>query len=115
AHLPAETGDSDLLHATFPPGSVTGAPKVRAMELISELETTGREAYTGAIGHVSATAGLELNVVIRTFEFAPGPGGRTRVWLGVGGGIVADSDPQDEFVECLVKARPLIDALGGRL
>lgn len=115
AHLPAETGDSDLLHATFPPGSVTGAPKVRAMELISELETTGREAYTGAIGHVSATAGLELNVVIRTFEFAPGPDGRTRVWLGVGGGIVADSDPEDEFAECLVKARPLINAIGGRL
>ncbi len=110
AHLPHGTGDGDLLRATFPPGSVTGAPKVRAMELIAELERTGREAYTGAIGHVSATAGLELNVVIRTFEFAEG-----RVWLGVGGGIVADSDPDDEFAECLVKARPLIEAIGGRL
>ena len=110
AHLPREVGDGALLRATFPPGSVTGAPKVRAMEIIAELETTGREAYTGAIGHVSATAGLELNVAIRTFEFADG-----RVWLGVGGGIVADSDPDDEYAECLVKARPLIGAIGGRL
>ncbi len=114
-HLPTETGDSDLVRATFPPGSVTGAPKVRAMQLISELETTGREAYTGAIGHVSASAGLELNVVIRTFEFATDADGATRVWLGVGGGIVADSDPDDEYAECLTKARPLIEAIDGRL
>ncbi|MBC9227068.1 aminodeoxychorismate synthase component I [Aeromicrobium sp. 636] len=115
AHLPAGTTDRDLLRATFPPGSVTGAPKVRAMELIAELEATGREAYTGAIGHVSAAAGLEMNVVIRTFEFATAPDGTTRVWLGVGGGIVADSDPAGEYAECLDKARPLIDAIGGRL
>ncbi|WP_269304283.1 aminodeoxychorismate synthase component I [Aeromicrobium sp. HA] len=114
-HLPAEVGDGDLLRATFPPGSVTGAPKVRAMEIIAELETTGREAYTGAIGHVSATAGMELNVVIRTFEFARDAEGSQRVWLGLGGGIVADSDPDDEYAECLVKARPLIRAIGGRL
>ena len=115
AHLPAGTTDRHLLRATFPPGSVTGAPKVRAMQLIADLETTGREAYTGAIGHVSATAGLELNVAIRTFEFAPAPDGTTRVWLGVGGGIVADSDPAAEYAECLDKARPLIEAIGGRL
>ncbi|AWB90964.1 bifunctional anthranilate synthase component I family protein/aminotransferase class IV [Aeromicrobium chenweiae] len=102
--------DSDLLRATFPPGSVTGAPKVRAMEIINALEATGREAYTGAIGHVSPAAGLELNVVIRTFEIA----GDT-IWLGVGGGVVADSTPEGEYAECLVKARPLIDAIGGRL
>lgn len=114
-HLAPDRSDSDLLRATFPPGSVTGAPKVRAMEIIGELESTGREAYTGAIGHVSATAGLELNVAIRTFEFAPDDEGRMKVWLGVGGGIVADSDPDDEFDECLVKARPLVEAIGGRL
>lgn len=102
--------DSDLLRATFPPGSVTGAPKVRAMEIIHELEATAREAYTGAIGHISPGAGLELNVVIRTFEFAG-----DRVWLGVGGGVVADSTPDGEYAECLVKARPLIDAIGGVL
>ncbi len=109
-HLARGVRDSDLLRATFPPGSVTGAPKVRAMEIINELEPTAREAYTGAIGHVSASAGLELNVAIRTFEFSAG-----RVWLGVGGGIVADSTPEGEYAECLVKARPLIDAIGGRL
>lgn len=109
-HLGPGMRDSDLLRATFPPGSVTGAPKVRAMEIIADLETTGREAYTGAIGHISPCAGMELNVVIRTFEFAG-----DRVWLGVGGGIVADSTPESEYAECLVKAQPLIEAIGGRL
>ncbi|MGI9084057.1 MAG: aminodeoxychorismate synthase component I [Aeromicrobium sp.] len=109
-HLGHDVGDSDLLRATFPPGSVTGAPKVRAMEIAAALEPTAREAYTGAIGHVSPAAGLELNVAIRTFEIADG-----RVWLGVGGGIVADSTPDGELAECFVKARPLIGAVGGRL
>ena len=102
--------DAELLRATFPPGSVTGAPKVRAMEIINEFEATGRETYTGAIGYVSPCAGLELNVVIRTFEFKGG-----RVWLGVGGGIVSDSTPEDELAECLVKATPLISAVGASL
>ncbi len=109
-HVSRGVLDSDLLRATFPPGSVTGAPKVRAMEIINELEATGREAYTGSIGHVSASAGLEMNVAIRTFEIAGGS-----IWLGVGGGIVADSTPEGEYAECLIKARPLIEAIGGRL
>ncbi|MGH3457581.1 aminodeoxychorismate synthase component I [Aeromicrobium sp.] len=109
-HLGNDVADSDLLRATFPPGSVTGAPKVRAMEIAAALEPTAREAYTGAIGHVSAAAGLELNVAIRTFEISG-----DRVWLGVGGGIVADSTPDGELAEVLVKARPLIEAIGGRL
>ena len=102
--------DGDIIRAAFPPGSVTGAPKVRALEVIDELEAVPREVYTGAIGYRSPVAGLELNVAIRTFEFASG-----RVWLGVGGGIVADSDPGDEYAECLIKAGPLISAIGGRL
>lgn len=102
--------DADLLRATFPPGSVTGAPKVRAMEVAAALEPTGREAYTGAVGHVSPVAGLEANVVIRTVEVAQG-----RAWLGVGGGIVADSDPQAELAEVFVKARPVVEAVGGTL
>ncbi len=109
-HVSRGVLDSDLLRATFPPGSVTGAPKVRAMEIINELEATGREAYTGSIGHVSSSAGLEMNVAIRTFEIAGGS-----IWLGVGGGIVADSTPEGEYAECLIKARPLIEAIGGRL
>ncbi|HTX83251.1 MAG TPA: chorismate-binding protein [Streptosporangiaceae bacterium] len=108
--LCAEAGDGQLIRAAFPPGSVTGAPKVRALEVIHELEVTPREVYTGAIGYRSPLAGLELNVAIRTFEFHAG-----RVWLGAGGGIVAASRPGEEYRECLLKARPLIAALGGCL
>ena len=82
-------GDGELLRATFPPGSVTGAPKVQAMHVIAALEATGREVYTGAIGYASPLAGLELNVAIRTLELRDGA-----MWLGAGGGIVADSDPR---------------------
>jgi para-aminobenzoate synthetase/4-amino-4-deoxychorismate lyase len=102
--------DGDLIRATFPPGSVTGAPKVRALEIIDELESAHREAYTGAVGYRSPRAGLELNVAIRTFEFAPG-----KTWLGAGGGIVADSSPASEYAECLIKATPLLSALGATL
>lgn len=108
--LPAGTGDGPLVAAAFPPGSVTGAPKVRALETIHELEATAREVYTGAIGYRSPLAGLELNVAIRTFEFAQG-----RVWLGSGGGITAASDPEGEYRECLAKAAPLIRSLGASL
>jgi para-aminobenzoate synthetase / 4-amino-4-deoxychorismate lyase len=108
--LCAEAGDGQLIRAAFPPGSVTGAPKVRALEVIHELEVTPREVYTGAIGYRSPLAGLELSVAIRTFEFHAG-----RVWLGAGGGIVAASRPGEEYRECLLKARPLIAALGASL
>ena len=108
ARLLDDVDDGALLAATFPPGSVTGAPKVRAMEVIHEVETTAREAYTGAVGYAGSGAGLELNVAIRTFEVAG-----DRIWLGVGGGIVADSQPADELAECFVKAAPLIEAVGG--
>lgn len=101
--------DSDLLRATFPPGSCTGAPKIRAMEIINSLEPHARGVYTGAIGYTSPVAGMALNVAIRTFEFAG-----SRVRLGVGGGIVADSDPVDEAQETLVKAAPLLEAVGAR-
>jgi para-aminobenzoate synthetase/4-amino-4-deoxychorismate lyase len=108
--LPPGTGDTELIRATFPPGSVTGAPKVRALEIICELEPAPREVYTGAIGYRSPVAGLELNVAIRTFEFHG-----DRVWLGSGGGITAASDPDAEYRECLLKAAPLIRALGAAL
>jgi para-aminobenzoate synthetase/4-amino-4-deoxychorismate lyase len=102
--------DTDLLRATFPPGSVTGAPKVQTLRVIHELESTGREVYTGAIGYASPVAGLELNVAIRTFEMAEG-----RIWLGAGGGITWSSDPDREVDECIAKASPLIGAVGGRI
>ena len=108
--LDPSAGDGDLIRACFPPGSVTGAPKVRAVEIIHELEATPREVYTGAVGYRSPVAGLELNVAIRTFEFGEG-----RVWLGSGGGIVADSAPGGEYAECLLKAGPLVRAIGGHV
>jgi para-aminobenzoate synthetase component 1 len=95
-------GDTDLLHATFPPGSVTGAPKIRALTEIAALEPVARGVYTGAIGLASPLAGFELNVAIRTLEMHGGS-----VSLGVGGGITADSDPGAEWQECLHKAAPL--------
>jgi para-aminobenzoate synthetase/4-amino-4-deoxychorismate lyase len=100
-------GNRDLLRATFPPGSVTGAPKVQALKVIAELERAGREVYTGAIGFASPVAGLELSVAIRTLEVCDG-----RLWLGAGGGIVADSEPERELEEALVKARPIAAAIG---
>src|SRR5215217_882518 len=105
-----DAGNADLLRASFPPGSVTGAPKIQAMRVIAELEAGGREAYTGAVGFASPVAGLELNVAIRTLEMR-----EERIWLGAGGGIVADSLAQSELEECFVKARPVIAAAGARL
>jgi para-aminobenzoate synthetase/4-amino-4-deoxychorismate lyase len=103
-------GDADLIRAAFPAASVTGAPKIRAMRAIAELEATGREAYTGGLGYASPAAGLELSVAIRTFE-AWGD----RLWLDVGGAVVADSSPRRELEECIAKARPLVAAAGSRI
>ena len=107
--LESSANDHDLIKATFPPGSITGAPKERAMEIIAELEPSPRHAYTGAIGYAAPEA-LELNVAIRTFEID-----KNRIWLGAGGGIVVDSDPLAEVRECFAKAEPLISAIGGQM
>jgi para-aminobenzoate synthetase/4-amino-4-deoxychorismate lyase len=104
------TGDGELVRAAFPPGSVSGAPKVAAMNVIAELESIPRSVYTGAIGFASPVAGLELSVAIRTFEVHG-----EHIWLGVGGGIVADSDPLGEAAECATKARPLLASIGARV
>jgi para-aminobenzoate synthetase/4-amino-4-deoxychorismate lyase len=108
--LRAGAGDADLLRASFPPGSVTGAPKIQAMRVIAELEAGGREAYTGAVGYASPVAGLELNVAIRTLELRG-----EKIWMGAGGGIVADSVAERELEECFVKARPVVAAAGARI
>lgn len=105
--LRADAGAADVLRAAFPPGSVTGAPKVRALRVISELEATGREAYCGAVGYCSPVGGFEWNVAIRTFEASGG-----RLWLGVGGGVVSDSSPEAEVAEALAKARGAAGAAG---
>ncbi len=96
----------DLLKATFPGGSITGAPKVRAMEIIDELEPTRRSVYTGSIGYLSFSGEMDLNIVIRTFLVKGG-----RAYFQVGGGIIYDSEPEAEYVETLDKAKALIQAL----
>lgn len=106
AELPEGLPNSALLAATFPPASVTGAPKCRALEVIADLESQPREAYCGAVGVASPIAGTELNVAIRTLERVGG-----QVHFGVGGGITADSDPGSEWQECLTKAAPLLSLL----
>ena len=97
----------DLLRATFPGGSITGAPKIRAMEIIEELEPHRRGPYCGAIGYVAGDGTIEFNIAIRTMIVCDG-----RVHIPVGGGIVADSDPAAEYEETLVKARAMFEALG---
>ncbi|MHB8691011.1 MAG: aminodeoxychorismate synthase component I [Solirubrobacteraceae bacterium] len=106
----ADVTDGTLLRATFPPGSVTGAPKIRAMQLINELESTAREAYCGIVGMVSPVCGLEFNVAIRTLETRGG-----RIWLGAGGGIVSDSKPAAEVEEAMTKARGVAAMAGTAL
>lgn len=99
-------GIIDLLKATFPGGSITGAPKVRAMEIIDELEPTRRSVYTGSIGYLGFDGGLDLNIVIRTILIKEG-----RAYFQVGGAVVYDSDPEGEYIETLDKAKALIHAL----
>jgi len=99
----------DLLRAAFPGGSITGAPKVRAMEIIAELEPSQRSVYCGSLGYCSVTGALDTSIAIRTVI---APTGRGRVYFSAGGGIVADSDPEQEYRETLHKARGMIDALG---
>lgn len=105
AQVPVELPTSALLDAAFPPASVTGAPKLRARQLISRWEQHRRGIYCGTVGLASPIAGCELNVAIRTVEFDSA----SNAVLGVGGGITADSDPDAEWEECLHKAAPIVE------
>ncbi len=104
--LEPEADAVDLVRAAFPGGSITGAPKVRAMEIIAELEPTRRGVYCGSIGYLSATGAMDTSIVIRTFVAAGG-----ELYFQAGGGIVADSDPELEYRETLDKAAGLIATL----
>ncbi|MEO7986289.1 MAG: aminodeoxychorismate synthase component I [Gemmatimonadales bacterium] len=95
-----------LLRAAFPGGSITGAPKVRAMEIIAELEPTQRAVYCGSVGYLSVTGAMDTSIVIRTYVATGG-----QIYFQAGGGIVADSDPELEYRETLDKARALIEVL----
>jgi para-aminobenzoate synthetase component 1 len=103
-------GLAEILRATFPGGSVTGAPKIAAVDLIASLEPVGRGASMGALGRVHGNGDFELALTIRTFAIA-----EDRIHLWVGGGIVWDSDPREEVSESLVKADPLLEAIGAPL
>jgi para-aminobenzoate synthetase len=107
ATLRADTGAVAAVRSAFPGGSMTGAPKIRTMQIIDRLETGPRGLYSGAIGYFSLTGAVDLSIVIRTLVLS---GGRLR--YGVGGAIIALSDPEAEFDETVVKARPLSMLLG---
>jgi para-aminobenzoate synthetase component 1 len=108
--LRRDVGPVGVLRATFPGGSVTGAPKIRAMEIIDELEPTRRAVYTGSIGYLTFDGCMNLNIAIRTM-LTHGP----HATFQVGGAVVWDSDPLREYEETLVKARGMAQALGMRL
>ena len=108
--LRADVGLAELLGALFPGGSITGAPKIAAVDLIARLEPVGRGAAMGALGRVYGNGDLDLALTIRTFAIAEG-----RIHLWVGGGVVWDSIPADEVVESWTKASPLLAAIGAPL
>jgi para-aminobenzoate synthetase component 1 len=103
-------GLAEILRATFPGGSVTGAPKIAAVDLIAQFEPVGRGASMGAVGRIYGNGDIDLALTIRTFAIADGA-----IHFWVGGGIVWDSDPAAEVEESWIKARPLVDAIGSRL
>jgi len=105
--LRPDIGALDLLRAGFPGGSISGAPKIRAMEIIEELEPCRRNVYTGAIGYISTNRIMDTNIAIRTIIAMNG-----KAYLHVGGGIVADSDPDAEYQETMDKGLALFNALG---
>lgn len=110
SHVQAQLSDGndafDVLKATFPAGTLSGAPKIRAMEIIDEMEPTRRGPYGGAVGYFSFTGNMDLCITIRTMMIKDG-----RVFIQAGAGIVADSDPDEEHQECANKAMGMVQAI----
>ena len=104
--LRKDVGPVDVLRATFPHGTVSGAPKVRAMEIIDDLEPTARGPYAGAVGYVDFSGNLDTAIALRTLVASNG-----KAWVQAGAGIVADSDPAAEYKECLNKAAAVLAAV----
>jgi anthranilate/para-aminobenzoate synthase component I len=105
--LRAEVDAIDALESAFPGGSMTGAPKLRAIDLLVELEGGPRGVFSGAVGFLASNGSADFGMVIRSIVFEPG-----RAYLGVGGGITADSEPAEEYDETMLKAKALLTALG---
>lgn len=110
--LRADATPGEVIRAVFPGGTITGCPKVRCMQVIAELEGTGRGAYTGAIGWLNRDGDLDLNILIRSAELERGDGEGDLLRFRTGAGIVADSDPGRELEETQAKARGMLRALG---
>ncbi len=104
--LRPEVSAVDCVRACFPGGSITGAPKIRAMQIIDELEPHARGVYTGAIGFLGYNDVTHFNIAIRTVVYQDG-----RLTFHAGGGIVADSEPDAEYDETLAKARGIFNAI----
>jgi anthranilate synthase component 1 len=101
----------DLLMASFPAGTVSGAPKIRAMQLIHELEPDARGPYSGVYGSVDLAGALNTAITIRTMVVRPHPEGGWRIQVQAGAGVVADSKPESEYQETLNKAKGMLTAL----
>lgn len=106
--LAADRSAIDALRSCFPGGSITGAPKLRAMEIIEELEPSRRSVYCGAIGYVSRCGRMDTNIAIRTLVYH-----HDRLYCWAGGGIVMDSDLEEEYAECLAKAAAMLEVFAG--
>lgn len=106
-HLRENITPSEVMHALFPGGTITGCPKVRTMQIISELEATPRWAYTGSMGYLNLDGSMDLNILIRSFMLAG-----DSLTFKAGAGIVADSDPMRELAETRAKAKGLLRSLG---
>ena len=106
--LRTDKDEFDALEATFPAGTVSGAPKVRAMEIIEELEPTRRGIYSGCVGYFSFNRAMDTAITIRTAIFERG-----KVYIQAGAGIVADSDPEREYKETLSKGAALLACMSG--
>lgn len=103
-----DIGINEIIKAVFPGGSITGAPKIRAMEIIEELEMYKRNVYTGSIGYISYCGDMDMNIAIRTIVI-----NKNMAFYNVGGGIIWDSVPEDEYYETLYKGQALYKTLGG--
>ena len=102
----------DALKSCLPVGTVSGAPKIRAMQIIDELEPTRRGPYGGAVGYFDLSGNMDMCIALRTMGVTPGPGGGHHVDIQAGAGVVMDSEPAAEYEETVNKAKAMLSAVG---